>query len=153
MPISQVIANKMGQDFNVQPVPTESTGSETMTSQETLRNNFMAIARSCATEFLKQRGTPPNQPEATTDNSAPANVEDKDKNETIINNLQQALFTTQRALLDIAQHSTDPEVAQFAARVLDGNTLPSPPPEPLPPGMIPCAVCHKGVIPGQMHTC
>jgi hypothetical protein len=151
MPISQVIANKIEQNPNVQPVLTESTGSETMTSQETLRNNFMAIARSCATEFLKQRGTPPNQPEATTVNNIPVNVEDK--NETIINNLQQALFTTQRALMDIAQQSTDPEVAQYAARILDGSAQPSPPPEPLPPGMIPCAVCHKGVIPGQMHTC
>jgi len=144
MPISQVIANKIAEQFpNVQPLPTDSSPLETSAAVGELQKSFLAIAQSCAAEYMKQHPalsqTPPVQakePEAPTvqlETSIPPDV-------------------LRQALLNIAEHCSDPDAAQFAARVLDGSAVP-PPPQPPPPGTIPCAICHKYVLPGEVHSC
>lgn len=143
-PISQIMGNKS------QPAATEN---QPAVASAELRNSFLAIAQSCATEFLKQHPSLPKVlpiqgTEATTPSTE--NTTPPVENAPSVPSVSPA--TLQQALQNIIEHSNDPNAVAYATGILNGDiTIPSP--TPPPPGSIACIVCHKYVLPGEVHTC
>ena len=146
---------------NPQPSPQNPMGYQTETGpvmpleQANLRRTFFGIAQTCAAEYAKQHPALV-QAQAIAEAAAKEKACDPAETDTqLVTNVPPDVL--RQALADIAEHTTDPNVAQFAARVLDGTALPAsipPPPAPTPqPGTIPCAVCHRPVKPGEVHAC
>ncbi len=182
IPISQAIAAAQGTTGTAPPVaPTipRNTTLPTPPSEEGLRKSFLAIAQECAAEYTKQHpASAQAQAIATRVAQAKAQAYDpslnpEEEEKQLITQVPAGILL--QALMSIAQHSTDPDVAQFAARVLDGTALPPPPlPPPSyvnpdllsdPPATVagalaagnpitfPCPLCNKNVKPGEVHSC
>lgn len=165
IPISQALAAAQEATRTVAPAtPTipRNTTLPTPPSEEGLRKSFLAIAQGCAAEYIKQ------QPAQAYDPSLNPEREEKQ----LVTQVPAGILL--QALMSIAQHSTDPDVAQFATRVLDGTALPPPSistpyvnPDLLsdPPATVagalaagnpitfPCPLCNKNVKPGEVHSC
>lgn len=144
-PISQIMANK-----NQQVTTTENQPAVASTE---LRNSFLAIAQSCAAEFLKQHPSLPKVlPIQGTEATAPSTENAIPPVENAPSVPSVSLTTLQQALQNIIEHSNDPNAVAYATGILNGDiTIPSP--APPPPGSIACIVCHKYVLPGEVHTC
>jgi len=166
IPMSQVLASKAGRTPAVNadllsdppatvagaiaggavPKPPELSG---------LRQSFSNIAQSCAAEYIKQHSGPQTfDPKLNNDNpSIVVALPNPESDKQLITEVPPDIL--RQALRSIAEHSDDPEVAQFAARVLDGTAMPPPQPstQSLPAGTIPCAICKQPVKPGEVHAC
>lgn len=100
---------------------------------ETLRQSFLAIAQDCAAKYAKQH--PLHQ----------------DSEKQMVTEVPHGVL--RQALMTIVEHTNDPEAAQFAAQVLDGNAVPPVPSEPPSSETLSCPLCHKNVKPGEVHSC
>lgn len=151
-----------------QPSPENPRTETAMPLDQTqLRKAFSNIAQTCAAEYMKQHPASA-QAQAYDPSLNPAGEEKQ-----LITQVPSTVLL--RALMSIAEHSTDPDVAQFAARILDGTALPPPsmpPPSYVNPDLlsdppatvagalaanvpitIPCPLCNKNVKPGEVHSC
>lgn len=154
IPLSLVMASMQQQPQSIPqntslsqpaPAPSEPPSMPVVIppNMEGLRASFLGVAQSCAAEYIKQH---PEQGQAT--------VFDPTRNPPDTQLVTQVPPDVLRqALMTIVQNTKDPEAAEFAAKVLDGNMTPPAPSEPPTSGAFPCPLCHRLVKPGEVHSC
>lgn len=134
IPLSQIMANRQAANSpeNIAPsVPSVTPNPTQPTDIETLRSSFLDIAKACAAEFVKQH--PALAQAQTVDPSLNTEPE-------LISQMPPEIL--RQALVQIAEHTNNPEAAKLAATILAHQ-----------PPTFPCPLCNKNIKAGEVHSC